>query len=297
MNTNFMRIETPFLHNECSYYISEFYIGFRRLSAQRGDYYIGKKYAYNTLVFMLDGEVEFSYNEYVGRRFKKGDMVFIPHASHIYWQAITDVNMLIHTYDLSTESFCSNCVLSRMKFKVDGLEKVEYDFQPLQMTTEIIQFAELINTYIASDYRCMHLHELKQKELFIIMQYAYSHKQMMEFFYPIIGEDIPFRTKVMKIAHEHLTVEEYAKRFNMSARNFARKFNAEFGETVYQWLLQRKIAQIKLRLSISNVSVADIIQEFKFADAPHFYRFCKDHFGHTSKEYTRLLRSKSADLQ
>lgn len=292
-----MRIETPFLHNECSYYISEYYIGFRKVTPRKGDYYIGKKYAYNTLVFMLDGEVEFSYNEYYGKRFKKGDMVFIPHASHIYWQAITNANMLVLTYDLSTDSHCSNCVLSRIKFKVDGLEKIDYRFEPLAMTPEIIQFAELLSTYISSDYRCMHLHELKQKELFIIMQYAYSHQQMMEFFFPIIGEDIPFRTKVMKIAHEQLSVEEYAKRFNMSARNFARKFNSEFGETVYQWLLQRKIAQIKLKLSIPSVSVAEIIQEFKFSDASHFYRFCKEYFGYTSKELTRLLRDKSADLQ
>ena len=290
-----MKIETPFLHNECPYYISEYYIGFRMVTPKRGDYYIGQKYAYNTLVFMLDGEVEFSYNEYIGKKFKKGDMVFIPHASHIYWEAITNANMLIHTYDLSAESYCSNCVLTRMKFKVDGLNKIDYSFQPLKMTPEIIQFAESINTYISSDYRCMHLHELKQKELFIIMQYAYSRKQMMEFFYPIIGEDIPFRTKVMQIAHEQLTVEEYAKRLNMSARNFARKFNDEFGDTVYQWLLKRKIAQIKLKLSISNVSVADVVQEFKFADTSHFYRFCREHLDNTSKERISILKSKSTD--
>lgn len=292
-----MRIETSFLHNECPYYISEYYIGFRKVTPKKGDYYIDKKHAYNTLVFILEGEVEFSYNEYIGKRFRKGDMVFIPHASHIYWQAVTDANMLINTYDLSAESYCSNCVLSRMKFNTDGLQKVNYNFQPLKMTPEIVQFAELINAYITSDYRCMHLHELKQKELFIIMQYSYSHEQMMEFFYPIIGEDIPFRTKVMKIAHQQLTVEEYAKRFNMSARTFTRKFNAEFGQTVHYWLLQRKIAQIRLKLSIPNVSVADIVQEFKFADAPHFYRFCKEHFGYTSKELTSLLRDKNRDLQ
>lgn len=290
-----MRIETTFLHSECPYYISEFYVGFRMVTPKKGDYYIGKKYAYNTLVFMLEGEIEFSYNEYIGRRFKKGDMIFIPQASHMFGTAITDASMLVHTYDLSAQSYCSNCILSKMKFDTKGLEKVVYDFQPLRMTPEIFQFAELIKTYISSDYRCMHLHELKQKEMFIIMQYMYTHQQMMEFFYPIIGEDIPFRTKVMRIAHEQPTVVEYAKRMNMSTRNFTRKFNAEFGQTVYQWLLKRKISQIKLRLSTPNISVADIVQEFKFADAPHFYRFCKEHFGYTSKELTRILRGKKTD--
>ena len=290
-----MKIEAAFLHNECSYYISEYYIGFRQLTPRKGDYYIGKKYAYNTLLFILEGEIEFSYNEYIGRRFKKGDMVFVPQASHMYGVAVSDTEMLVHTYDLSTESYCSNCILSRMKFKTEGLDKVHYDFNPLKMTPEITMFAQLINMYISSDYRCMHLHELKQKELFIIMQYEYSHQQMMEFFYPIIGEDIPFRSKVLRIAHEQLTVQEYAKRFNMSERNFARKFNAEFSDTVYKWLLKRKIAQIRLKLSMPNVSVADIVQEFKFADASHFYRFCKEHLGYTSKEFVRQQKSKAIE--
>lgn len=289
-----MRIETTFLHNECKYYISEYYIGFRKVTPKKGDHYIGKKYAYNTLVFVLDGEVEFSYNEYTNR-FQKGDMIFIPQASHMYGKALTDANMLVQTYDLLTESYCSNCVLSRMKFSTEGLNEVKYDFSPLKMTPAITQFAALFDTYISEDYRCMHLHELKQKELFIIMEYNYTHKQMMEFFYPIIGEDIPFRAKVLKIAHEQLSVEEYAQRFNMSARNFSRKFNAEFGQTVHQWMLQRKVAQVKLKLSIPGVSIADILQDFHFADGPHFYRFCREHFGNTAKELMQKLRDKNTD--
>lgn len=288
-----MRIETTFLHNECPYYISEYYIGFRKVTTKAGDHYTGRKYAYNTFAFVLDGVVEFSYNEYTNT-FKKGDMIFIPQASYMYGTAITDAVMLVNTYDLLAKSYLSNCLLSRKKFSTEGLDKVNYDFRPLRMTPAIRQFAELIITYISEDYRCLHLHELKHKELFILMEYNYTHKEMMEFFYPIIGEDIPFRSRVMKIAHEQLTVEEYAKRFNMSARNFARKFNSEFGETVYQWLLKRKIAQVKLKLTIPNVSVSDIVTEFKFADTSHFYRFCREHFGRTAKELMYELREKSA---
>lgn len=285
-----MKIETSFSHNRCPHYIQDYHIGYQYLTLKKGDSNLDEKHIYNTLIFLLEGEVEFSYNEYLGKRFQKGEMVFIPHASNFYWEAITDSEMLVHTYDLAAESYQSDCILSRMKFNTVGLNKITYNFDSLKMTPEIIQFAKLIKSYIINDCRCMYLHELKQKELFIIMQYAYSHQQMMEFFYPIIGEDIPFRTKVMKIAHEQLSVEEYAKKLNMSPRNFTRKFNAEFGQTVHQWLLQRKIAQIKLKLTMPNTLVADIVQEFKFADSSHFYRFCKEHFGYTSKELSLHLR-------
>lgn len=291
-----MKIETTFLHNECSYYITEYYIGFRHVAPRKGDYYECKRYNYNTLVFMLDGEIEFSYNEYIGRRFMKGDLVFIPHASVMYGLALTDASMLVLTYDLAAQSYLSNCELSRRKFSVEGIDKVHYDFKPLQMSEDVILFAESIITYINSDYRCMHLHELKQKELFIIMQYAYTHEEMMEFFYPIIGEDIPFRTKVMKLAHQQLTIGEFAEKLHMSPRNFTRKFNAEFGETVYKWMLKRKVAQVKLRLLLPDVSITDIIEDYRFADDSHFYRFCKTHFGYTSKELLLRLRHQTPHL-
>lgn len=295
-NEMIMQIETTFLHNECPYYFTDNYIGFRIVSPKKGDYYLNKKYAYNTLVFILEGEVEFSYNEYIGKRFKKGDMMFIPQASHMYSVALADTQMLVLTYDLATESYCSNCVLSKIKFDVKGIEEIEYDFQPLKMTPAVFQFAELFKTYIESDIRCMYLHELKQKELFIIMEYAYTHRQQMEFFYPILGEDIKFRNKVLRIAHEQLTVEQYAIQLNMTTRTFARKFKDEFGQTTQQWLLQHKMSQIKLRLSLPSVNISTILHEFKFSDASHFYRFCRTHFGCTSKELIEQLRNKHTHL-
>lgn len=287
-----MRIETTFLHNECPYYLTDYYIGFRYVEPRKGDFYLNKQYAYNTLVFLLDGEIEFSYNDFLGKRFCKGDLIFIPQASYMYGVAVTDSSMLVLTYDLAVETFCSNCVLSKMKFDVKGIDEVNYDFQPMKMTAEVIRFAQLMRTYIESDYRCLHLHELKQKELFILMEHAYTHRQRMEFFYPILGEDIHFRNKVLRIAHEQLSVGGYAREFNMGKRSFARKFKAEFGMTTQEWLLQHKLSQIKLRLSLPNVCVADIVQEFKFPDARHFYRFCRNHFGCTSKEMIARLRRK-----
>ena len=181
-----MSIETTFPHNKCFYYIAEYHIEYQHISPSKGDYYIGKEYAYNTLAFILDGEVEFSYNKYSSRRFHKGDMVFIPHTSHIYWEAITDANMLIHTYDLPTEIDNSNSFLSKVKFKTERLEKISYNFQALKMTPEVTQFAELMIIYLMNSFKCTHLNELKQKELFIIMQHVYSYDQIMGFFYPIL---------------------------------------------------------------------------------------------------------------
>lgn len=287
-----MRIETTFLHDKCPNYISDHYIGFRIVTPKKGDYYINKEYTYNTLVFMIEGEVEFSYDEYVGKRFKKGDIMFVPRASHMYSVALTDAVMLVLTYDMGAVNYASNCVLLQRTLDKQELNEIVYDFQPLKMTPEIMQFAELFCAYITKDYRCLYLHELKQKELFIVMEFAYTRQQRMELFYPVLGEDMPFRARVMKMAHEQPTIEEYARQLNMSPRSFRRKFEAEFQTTVYRWLLQRKKAQIQLKLSIPNTSVVDILREFKFADASHFYRFCREHLGATFTELKYRLSQK-----
>lgn len=290
-----MLLETTFIHSDCPFYFAEYYIGFRSVLPKKGDHYIGKKYDYNTLVFLLKGEIEFSYNEYLNRRFRAGDLFFIPQDSEMYGVALTDAHMLVLTYDFIPDSHCASRALSKVKHEKDVLKGIHYDFRPLAMTPPIMQFAELMSSYIARDYRCQFLHELKQKELLVIMHYEYTPNQLKELFYPMIGEDMNFRARILKLAHEQLSVRELAERFNMGDRSFMRKFKSEFGQTVHQWMLQHKASQIKLRLLRPDTSIPALVDEFKFPDIPHFHRFCREQFGCTVKEFIAKMKVQNAD--
>lgn len=76
--------EIPSIHSGCPFYDANNYIGFRSAQPKKGGYYIGKKNDYNILVFVLKGEIEFSYNEYLKRLFCEGNLFFIPQNAVMY---------------------------------------------------------------------------------------------------------------------------------------------------------------------------------------------------------------------
>ena len=272
----------------CQYYIPNYNIGFKIVTPSKGEVYVGTKKTHNSMVFMLDGEVEFSYNEFLNRNFKKGDLFFVPQSAEMFGKALTKSKMLVLTFNNRVESLCDNCCLSDYSsHKLD----VDYDFKPLKLTPSILKFANIMEYYIDTELRCSFMHELKQKELFILMSNSYSPNELIEFFYPIVGSNPDFKSTIFEMYSEGLSVQQFAQKFGMSYTGFLRKFKAEFGEPVQDWMLKQKAKHIKLKLSIPGTTISDIVNQFQFTDASHFTKYCHKYFGCTLSALIKQIRS------
>lgn len=260
---------------ECTYYIIDNESGFKLKSPRKGEKYIGSKNKNHSIVFVLSGELEFSYNDYLNRRFRKGDMFFVPRSSDMYGIAIENSRILILPFNEYTRSICEEC--ETLDFTKE-IREVEYQFSPLKMTPMIMDSVTQISFYIESGISCHHLYQLKQKELFIILRYNYTRRELLELFYPLRVGNTDFRSRVLEIYQENLSLPQFAARFNMSTRNFSRKFKEEFNDTVNKWTLKQKAKHIRQRLKDPEVSVSDIVRDFNFTDLPHFNKFCKEHY-------------------
>lgn len=271
----------------CQHYIPDYNVGFKIVTPRKGDHYEGKKYANHSLVFILEGKVEFSYNDFLNRSFIKGELFFLPQAVEMYGTALTDAKLLILTFNSRVKSLCDNCCLADYSREI---EYINYDFRPLKLTEIMLMYAQLMENYINTDIRCSFLHELKQKELFILMSRSYSQRELLELFYPIAGGNINFKSRVLENYREDISVKELAARFGISYSVFLRKFEAEFGMCVQEWRLKQKAKHIKLKLSIPSTTIADIIIEFNFSSPSHFTKFSKIHYGCTPTELIKNIR-------
>lgn len=281
-------------HDSCKYNMSDNEIGFRIATPKQGEIYKGTKPKHNSIVFILEGEVEFSYGEYLFQQLGKGDIFLLPQSFEMYSKALTDCKIMILSFDNEIESLCDNCTLSDYK-KSDA--DMEYVFGPLKITQTIRYFCELMEEYLQMDIRCSYIHQLKQRELFLLFRYSYSRVQMIQFFLPLIGEHVSFKNKVFKFYNQGVGVKELAGRFNMSETPFVAKFKSEFNDTPYQWVLKQKRKHIMLRLSIPETTISDIVSEFKFTDAAHFLKYCKKHFGCTPNELLKQIKESRAIKQ
>lgn len=279
-------------NSNCPHYTPDYDIGFKIVTPKQGDIYEGHKYDNHSLVFLLEGETEFSYNDFLNRRFRKGDMFFIPQASEMYGIAITDAKMLLLTFNNRVESLCDRC---RKPKNVNDIAGMDYDFRPLNITDTLHLFIRQMEVYINKDIKCKYLNELKQKELFVILGYEYPEIELIELFYPVAGGSIDFKTRIMENYKYGFGVNELAQKFGMSYSPFLRKFKEEFGMPAQEWMLKQKAKHIKLRLSIPSTKISDIVREFEFTDLPHFIRFCRKQYGCTPNELREHVRQSKIE--
>lgn len=274
----------------CQHYTPDYNIGFKIITPRKGERYEGRRFAHHCIVFMLEGEVIFSYNDFLNHHFKKGDLLFLPQSAEMHGEALEDTKMLILNFNNRVKNLCENCCIPNHTKK---LETIHYDFRPLKLTHTMFMFAELMENYLITNVKCSYLHELKQKELFVVMGSNYTQRDLLELFYPIAGGNIDFRSRVLENYNNEISVYELAQKFGMSYTNFLRKFKIEFGESVQDWMLKQKAKHVKLRLSIPTTTIADIIREFGFTDASHFTKYCRKQFGCTPTELIKQIRNIS----
>ena len=157
----------------------------------------------------------------------------------------------------------------------DELRVIKYRFCMLEMDHHVHHFVESVTSYLNQGICCNYLHDAKTMELFILYKFFYSTKELIDFFYPILYQNIVFDTLVRKNFEKSKTVKCLAELCGYSLSNFKKIFLKHFGISPYQWMQHQKISKLKARLSDKSIPIKSIALEFGFVDQSHLNAFCK----------------------
>jgi len=268
-------------------------IAFKIFIFKRGRISINKRNKNSQIVFLLEGNIEVSCNDYHNVIINKDEIFFISQASEISFKALSDGKFMMLTFDIHKVDIFDKYALQTY---ADVSDEIESKFRSLPIREPINSFLSSMEYYIQNNIYCSNIHEIKQRELFLLMRKVYSKSEMINLLYPIIGRSLVFRSIIMENYLKVQTVDELAKIVGMSTSHFARSFRIEFGESVYQWLQKQKAKHIKYKLLFSTCSISDIILEFKFSTPSHFTRFCKKYYGCPPSTLIKRERGKSDKL-
>lgn len=86
---------------------------------------------------------------------------------------------------------------------------------------------------------------------------------------------------------ENISLDELSERFFISKYYLSREFKKEFGTTIVQYLLTKKITNAKELLRYSNSSIEEIAQLCGIGDASYFNKVFKKLEGCTASEYRK----------
>lgn len=98
-----------------------------------------------------------------------------------------------------------------------------------------------------------------------------------------------FEDKILKNYMSAKNVTELADMCKYECvRTFTRHFKKSFGQTPYQWMLDRKMEEIQSLVLNSDMSITDIAKMYDFKSVSHLVNLYSKRFG-TSPHKSRLL--------
>ncbi|MDR1403019.1 MAG: AraC family transcriptional regulator [Tannerellaceae bacterium] len=263
----------------------EFSSVFRYGEIKVGDAVLNTSMAYNHLLFLKDGSIRMDCDEFCGRELEKEQCILIPKGANISLIVLQPGSLLVFIFDLLQNPFENHVLQSYQTVQ----SKVSYTFTPVPIREPLTSYLELILYYKNKGIEHKQLYEIKEKELFLLFYTCYTQEEVVALLHPIIGMST-FKNFVIKNYPRAKNVAELVRISGMGRTAFNYTFRNVFGASPRQWMLTQIARQILYKALEPEITIKDLIKEFKFNSASHFNRFCRKQFDCTPGE---LIKNSS----
>jgi hypothetical protein len=275
-------------HTSCRNFKVELGSGFKYMEPDKGNMLESKYIGANYIIFFLEGVYSLSCNDFPAREFKAKEMILLPKDASVKGIAITDCKIMVFKF----ETIVSGCDKFFLQSYEEYCANIRYTFKPTPIIKPLDSFIDQMVYYLCNGMRCVHLHDMKQRELFLLLRSFYSPDELADFFHPIIGRSLDFHQFVLQNYENVHSVEELVELSPYGRSSFFSKFKQEFGMSVKEWMLSQKAKQVLLRLSDPDITVKSVMQEYDFDTYEQFNRFCKSHYHNTPSQLLKVFKQK-----
>lgn len=240
----------------------------------------------NKLIYVLNGHAEISYNQYDFISMSSADFILVPTSASLSIVASSSCKFVCFEFEYIKDSWINK----RLESLTNVLGSVSYTYNKVKAKKALTLFFDNL-LFFKSDLAKNDFIELKEKELFYILFSYYSNIDIYNIFYPVISNDVNFRSFVLANHLKVRGVAELAALSGHSLSTFKRRFFDNFGESVYSWMQMQKSKHIIHLFKNEKVVFSEIISTYGFSSPSHFTRFCKKYYGVTPSE----LRARITD--
>ncbi len=248
--------------------------------------------SYNHLLFLKEGKICIKCNDYQSIEITGGEFILIHKTSKTFIEVIETGVLLVFTFDVPRH-VTDNLMLQSYK----GIQnKTVYEFTPIVLRDPLLSFVEVLIQYLQKGIGGDLLCEIKERELFLLLRSCYTPEEIVKLLHPIIGVS-DFKNFVLKNYQKVKNVTELVTLSGMGRTAFDYTFREVFGMSARQWMLKQIAQQVLYKAMEPEITIKDLMKEFKFNSATHFNRFCKKQFNCTPTELIQKSCEKQFFLQ
>lgn len=266
----------------------------RRFVVAAGDDFPSGSQDYNHLLFLLEGALVVSCNEFSDGLLSGGEFILIPVAADTAYTVLSDLEALVFTFG---EPVFRDMAFRRVLSEIsrDGKGSGE-SFHSLPVREPLGRFLSSLHSLLQDGMDEELISHIKMVELFILLQGTYSPPELAVLLHPLAGSDPAFRLEVLRNYRKVEGVDDFAKRLGLEKRKFSRMFTDEFGTSPYRWLMERRAKHISFALRETDMSLQEIREKFGFRFSGHFTRFCVEMFGMTPLKLRRNFKQLKFEI-
>ena len=253
---------------------------------------------YHKVIFIMEGSIKLFSKDEPDYQTEKGKMLFLLAGSRCSYQAREDTTILLFRIQTPID-LCRDLSLEELYVKVNKKRKEEYrpkhsNFGELKINASIRLLVDGINDSIKNGLNCHYWLEIKVKEFFLLLKAYYTKEQIYEFLYLILSNDIAFSEQIRQHWNRFQTAAELAAFLNLPIKRFTARFITVFGQTPYQWILQKRARIVLFEIESTGKLFKEIAMEYGFTSESSFTRFCRKEFDKTPTQI-RLDKLKRID--
>jgi AraC-like DNA-binding protein len=233
------------------------------------------------LVYVIDGEINFSFDGKDNRTAGKSDIFMLPAGSEV---SITfnKLSSLLYLYVSIEIDFCRRI---QQKFAENPQPTSEQSV--VLAASSVIQIH--LNAFIIMTERgvsCLKYLNLQIKALFELICMEYPPESLIVFFAPLhtntVRQNADFRNLVLQNRNKIFKVSDFVAAADMSRTTFRRYFERIFGMNPQDWITQERVTMIEEELTHGEMPLRHIATQAGFNSVREFYSYCRKKFGRTA---------------
>lgn len=240
----------------------------------------------NEIVFVIEGRVRFSSDDYSEYEGFKGQMLFLPAGGNCSFEALSHSRLIIFRLYESIR-LCDNFDLEKLygeKVADNGRRSCVTRLGRLDLNNRMWYYLCGVNICISDGIKCLSFFKTKIKELLLLLRAYYTKDELHDFFFPILSSDTAFSEYIRLRWQSFHTVTEVANSMHLTHKQFYNRFVSVFGKKPQQWMNENRARIVQQEITSTKKQFKLIAAENGFASDTHFTRFCKKELGKTPTE-------------
>jgi AraC-like DNA-binding protein len=174
-------------------------------------------------------------------------------------------------------NFCKHFPLELL-YKLNK-KKYQGRSKSLKINEIVSDYLDLFIKTFDDGLKCSYFFEIKQKELLYYLRAYYPKEDLIDFFAPILNDDVSFSELVFQNYKLVGNINELAPMANYSVSGFKKRFLKVFGMAPQHWLNEIRKKEIYFQINCTRKSFKEIALEYNFSSPAHFNSFCRKGFG------------------